>query len=76
MLPTQTCAPRHKTGPTYPPPPFLCLAEDGWRVVHGLVAMAVMGLGRVSDSATAVIPTRPGSVSTRCSASSIPLGVT
>ena len=28
MLPTQTCAPRHQTGPTYPPPPFLYLAED------------------------------------------------
>lgn len=61
VLPTQTSVPRHQTGPTYPPPPFLCLAEDVWRVKHGLVAMARMG--RVRDSATAVVP---GNLSSGC----------
>lgn len=54
MLPTQTCAPRHQTGPTYPPPPFLCLAEDVWWVIHGLVVMPVVGrvsiLGNCGDT--------------------------
>lgn len=62
MLPTQACAPRHQAGPTYPPPPFLCLAEDAWWVIHGPVAMVVMR--RVSDSATAEVP---GSMSPGCS---------